>query len=118
MKETILFLSKKEALTVFKMLEKEWDNLKWDGCNGIYLETEEIEAEEEEMSIYDVTHSIAFKTVIELEKAEYCLNLSSCKLCCSVQPNMFEYQEPFVMEVLDRLSPFLLYGRKAGSSEK
>lgn len=48
MKETILFPSQEKALTIFKILEKEWDNLRWDGFDGIYLETEE----GEEISIY------------------------------------------------------------------
>ena len=114
MKETILFPSKEEALTVFKMLEKEYKNFKYDSCNGIDVETIYLETEEEEIGIYEVTHSIEFQTVIKLEKTEYCLYLNCCNLCCHISPGIPDIHDPFVTEIIERLHPLWLNGRKAG----
>ena len=117
--ETILFPSKEVALSIWKALEVEYPALKYDDCNGLYLlEEEEIFDEEEEQGICDVSYSIAFRTVIELEDTEYCYSLASCELCCSIHRGLFNFPDDadYILERSGFMSSWVLLGRKAGNS--
>ena len=118
--ETILFPSKEVALSIWKTLKIEYPELNYDGCNGLYLDEEEaIFDEEEELDIYDVSYSIAFRTVIELENTEFCYSLASCELCCSVHRGLFDFSNDagYIIERLGLMSSWLTLGRKAGNGK-
>ena len=116
--ETILFPSKEVALSIWKTLKIEYPELNYDGCNGLYLDEEEaIFDEEEEQSIVDISYSIAFRTVVELENTEYCYSLASCELCCSVDRGLFDFPDEtnYIIERSGLMSSWLSLGRKAGN---
>ena len=120
--ETIFFPTKEVALSIWKGLKIEYPALKYDGCNALYWqqETEEETSidEEEEQGICDVSYSIAFRTVIELEDTEYCYSLASCELCCSIHRGLFNFPDDadYILERSGFMSSWVLLGRKAGNS--
>ena len=118
--KTILFPSKEVTLSIWSTLQSEYPALKYDGCNGLYLhEEEEIFGEEEEQSIVDISYSIAFRTVVELENTEYCYSLASCELCCSIHRGLFDFPDDagYIIERLGLMSSWLTLGRKAGNGK-
>ena len=116
--QTILFPSQEVALSIWETLEKEYPTLKYDGCNGIYLEQEQEEEQqpedEEELDIYDVSMNVTFETIIGLENTEFCYSRDSYELCCSVNRGLFDFCDYDVL--FERLAPHIIaLGRKPGS---